>query len=243
MGWHGARRPGAGARGLQDFLRRHAGEAGAAARAAAERDHLCARRAAAGARPSLPRAWTCAPCSRAAEEVDEWAAFCGARSTSSPAAIHIDSGINRLGISSRGQSFVHGGARSCWPPSSRAGDEPSRLRRRSRRSQERGAAQRFDTLRAKLPPRRRRASPIRRHHARARLSLTIWCGRACALWRQALEGEPTPCSPWCGSRPHPAGARRGLRRDRRLRRNLRACKRPRASPSSRWAMPTASCAP
>ena len=39
------------------------------------------------------------PVLNSADEIEEWAAFCSAARAKLPAAIHIDSGMNRLGLS------------------------------------------------------------------------------------------------------------------------------------------------
>ena len=48
-------------------------------------------------------------------EISEWAEFCRLDRAAHPAALHIDTGMNRLGLSAR--DLPH--ARAFWTPSSR----------------------------------------------------------------------------------------------------------------------------
>ena len=58
------------------------------------------------------------PVLNSAAEIEEWAAFCSAARAKLPAAIHIDSGMNRLGLSADEVDLPRRAQRVCSAPSS-----------------------------------------------------------------------------------------------------------------------------
>jgi alanine racemase len=86
-----------------------------------------------------------------ADEIEEWAAFSKAAHARLPAAIHIDSGMNRLGLSAAEVEAV-AGAKNSWNAFELAlvmshlacSDEPEHAKNEVQRKA-------FDALRAKLP--------------------------------------------------------------------------------------------
>jgi len=91
------------------------------------------------------------PVLNSADEIEEWAAFCSAARTKLPAAIHIDSGMNRLGLSAAEVASL-AGAKTLLSAFELAlvmshlacSDEPEHPKNEAQRKT-------FDTLRAKLP--------------------------------------------------------------------------------------------
>ncbi len=86
------------------------------------------------------------------EEVEEWAAWCGKTGASLPAGLHIESGINRLGLTADdvGRLVSRPGLLEAFTLSLVlshlvSGDSPEAVINETQ-------AQRFDALRAKLPP-------------------------------------------------------------------------------------------
>ena len=65
-------------------------------------------------------------------EVRDWAAYCRARGRRLAAAIHIDTGMNRLGMPQERGRAAGGVARAARRLRADAGDEPSGLRRSRR---------------------------------------------------------------------------------------------------------------
>ncbi len=80
------------------------------------------------------------PVLNSADEVGEWAAFCIAHDERLACAVHIDSGMNRLGLSAEDVEQIAAEGGPLAGADAVAGDEPSRLRRRARPSEERWAA-------------------------------------------------------------------------------------------------------
>jgi alanine racemase len=84
-------------------------------------------------------------------EIEEWAAFCQAARTKLPAAVHIDSGMNRLGLSAAEVKSVEG-TKNLWSGFEltlvishlACSDEPDHPKNEAQRKA-------FDALRAKLP--------------------------------------------------------------------------------------------
>ena len=73
-------------------------------------------------------------------EIREWAGYCARTGEKLPCAVHIDSGMNRLGLPAPEVDAVAQAQRSLVGSHSFFGDEPPRLRRRSRPRQERTPA-------------------------------------------------------------------------------------------------------
>ena len=99
----------------------------------------------------LYRAHDLRPVLNSAEEISEWASFCSAQGEKLPCAVHIDSGMNRLGLSAEEVDQV-AAARDLWLALSLSlvmshlacADEPAHPKSEAQR-------QAFDRLRARLP--------------------------------------------------------------------------------------------
>jgi alanine racemase len=86
-----------------------------------------------------------------AEEIREWASFCATQGERLPCAVHIDSGMNRLGLSAEEVDQV-ANARDLWPAMTLSlvmshlacADEPKHPKSEAQRNI-------FDRLRARLP--------------------------------------------------------------------------------------------
>jgi alanine racemase len=97
------------------------------------------------------RAHDLRPVLNSAEEIREWAAFCAAHGEKLPCAVHIDSGMNRLGLSAAEVDQV-AAAVDLWPAMTLSlvmshlacADEPSHPKSEAQRKT-------FDELRARLP--------------------------------------------------------------------------------------------
>ena len=91
------------------------------------------------------------PVLNSAEEIAEWAAYCGSVGEKLPCAVHIDSGMNRLGLSPAEVEHV-GAAGDLWPAATLAlvmshlacADDPQHPKSATQRAL-------FDALRARLP--------------------------------------------------------------------------------------------
>jgi alanine racemase len=100
---------------------------------------------------ALYRAHDLRPVLNSADEIREWASFCAAQGERLPCAVHIDSGMNRLGLSAEEVDQV-ADARDHWLALSLAlvmshlacADEPEHPKSEAQR-------QAFDRLRARLP--------------------------------------------------------------------------------------------
>ncbi len=191
----------------------------------------------------LYRAHDLRPVLNSAEEIREWALFCATQGEKLPCAVHIDSGMNRLGLSAAEVDQV-ADARDLWQAMTLSlvmshlacADEPEHPKSEAQRKI-------FDRLRARLPSGACEPRQFRRHPARARLCIRPRASGHRALWRQAPPPGRQSVSPRRASQgPHPPSAQRRRRRDGRLRRDKDVARDVRASPSSRWAMPTASSA-
>jgi alanine racemase len=99
----------------------------------------------------LYRAADLRPVLNSADEIKEWASFCASRGERLPCAVHIDSGMNRLGLSADEVDQV-AAARDLWQTLTLSlvmshlacADEPNHPKTETQR-------QTFDQLRAKLP--------------------------------------------------------------------------------------------
>lgn len=99
----------------------------------------------------LFRAYNLRPVLNSAEEIREWASFCATRGERLPCAVHIDSGMNRLGLSAEEVDQV-ADARDLWPAMTLSlvmshlacADEPKHPKSEAQRKI-------FDRLRARLP--------------------------------------------------------------------------------------------
>jgi alanine racemase len=99
----------------------------------------------------LYRAADLRPVLNSAEEVKEWASFCASRGERLPCAVHLDSGMNRLGLSADEVDQV-AAARDLWQALTLSlvmshlacADEPNHPKSETQRRT-------FDKLRAKLP--------------------------------------------------------------------------------------------
>ncbi len=97
------------------------------------------------------RAYDLRPVLNSADEIAEWASFCAARGEKLACAVHIDSGMNRLGLSAEDVDRV-AGVRELWQAMSLSlvmshlacADEPRHPKSETQRKS-------FDRLRAKLP--------------------------------------------------------------------------------------------
>ena len=91
------------------------------------------------------------PVLNSGDEIEEWAAFCSAAGEKLTAAIHIDSGMNRLGLSAAEVKSVEG-TKSLWSAFEltlvmshlACSDDPDHPKNEAQRNN-------FDALRAKLP--------------------------------------------------------------------------------------------
>ena len=178
-------------------------------------------------------------------EVRDWAAYSRARGRRLAAAIHIDTGINRLGMPESEVDQLAAEPDAAGRLRDHAGHEPPGLRRRTPTDpMNERQRERFEELRAKLPP--APASLANSggtflgpayHFDLVRPGIALYGGRA-------HEDKPNPMQHGgAARRQDPAGARGRPRRHRRLRRHLQGAASPRASPPSPSATPTASCAP
>ena len=191
----------------------------------------------------LYRAADLRPVLNSADEIKEWASFCAGRGEQLPCAVHIDSGMNRLGLSADEVDQV-AKARELWQAMTLSlvmshlacADEPDHPKSEAQRKLVRPAAR--APAAGACEPRQ-----FRRHSARARLYLRSGAARHRALWRPSPPPRREPVSARGASQgPHPPSAPCRPRRDRRLRRDADHAPGRRASPSSRWAMPTGSSA-
>ncbi len=97
------------------------------------------------------RAARLTPVLNSADEIREWAAFCASVGETLPCAIHIDSGMNRLGLSPAEVDAI-AGATDLWSALSltlvmshlACADDPDHVKNAEQR-------RRFETLRARLP--------------------------------------------------------------------------------------------
>ncbi len=230
--------------GCKTFFVATLGEARALARASPRRRHLCVCRADAGHGRALPRLRSSPRAEQRRGDQASGRPSAPARGEKLACAVHIDSGMNRLGLSAEEVDRVAERARALASHDALPGDEPSRLRRRAATSEERSAAQIFRPA-ARANCRRALASLansagilLGRAYAYdlVRPGIALYGGKPRARGRQSVPARGA------SQGPHPASAQGRRRRDRRLRRHPHAEARPRASPSSRWAMPTASSA-
>ena len=118
-------------------------------------------------------------------EIREWAALSASVGEALPCAVHIDSGMNRLGLSAAEVETASGRARSLVGLDALPGDEPPRLRRRARAPEERGAAQDLRPAPRASAQGDREPRQLGRHPARPRLCLRSGAARHRALRRQA----------------------------------------------------------
>ncbi len=113
-------------------------------------------------------------------EIALWTEFCAtARRASSPAALHVDTGMNRLGLAPS-EAVGLAETREEIGFDARPADEPSRLRRRAGPSaQNRAPAGAVPRARWRSSPAFRPRSPIPpAADERAATSISTWCGRA-----------------------------------------------------------------
>ena len=163
--WPGRRRgrAGAGRGGCRDFFVAHLAEARRAARRARRRrrnlrpERHPARRRAHAARRRAP-----CRCSTASSRSKPGASAASTPAGRLPAALQVDSGMSRLGLPPADVEALAAMPRAFDGHRGRAGDEPSRLRRRAGPSGQRGAARRVRDAARAFCRRRRRRSPIRR---------------------------------------------------------------------------------
>ena len=155
---------------------------------------LCVRRADARHRRARIFAHDLAQCLNSADEIGEWAAFCRAR-PGLACAVHIDSGMNRLGLSAdevearrRHADGPLTGAELALVMSHLAcADEPEHPKSEAQRAA-------FDRLRARLPQ-RARVSPTRRASCSAPTPFRSRAARHRALWRQPRRRGAKPFAP------------------------------------------------
>ena len=228
---------------LQDVLRRRSRRSAARARVRAGRRRSTCSTVSCPARRRAFAELNARPVINSIAELAEWDAFVAANGWRGGAALHVDTGMNRLGISPA-EAAALAPRLQARKPRHHAADEPSRLRRDARPSAQRApdravsrnahALSRHPRLARQFVrhlPRRRRA--LRPGAARARRS-TASIRRPAATIRCApvVELSGRICrSARCG-KGETVGY--GAHLDRQARR--------RASRSSRSAMPTAICA-
>ena len=156
------------------------------------------------------------------------------------AALHVDTGMNRLGLSPEEAAALAPRIRA-GKPRHHAVDEPSRLRRagrsiRSTTSRSSCSAKSACCI-AASPPR----SPIPPASSSARRRIATWCGRASRSTASTRRrAQPNPMRPVVELQARIVQVRNvAQRRDRRLRRRPGPPSARRGSRSSRSAMPTA----
>ena len=163
------------------------------------------------------RAHDLRPVLNSAEEIGEWASFCASSGEKLACAVHIDSGMNRLGLSA-GEVDRVAEARELWQAMTLSlvmshlacADEPRHPKSETQRKA-------FERLRAKLPDCAGEPRQLGRHPARPRLCLRPGAARHRALWRQTCaRGRQSVSARGASQGPHPASARRRRRRDRGL---------------------------
>ena len=129
-------------------------------------------------------------------ELAEWDVFCRRSGWAGGAAIHIDTGMNRLGLTiAEAQGII---------PRINAGDhgitlvdEPPRLRRDAQSSAQCQAARELPRDRQPFLRRAGVAGQFVRHLPRARNSSSTWCGRGRRSTASIRRPRPTiRCSRW-----------------------------------------------
>ena len=218
--------PGADQRRLQDLFRRHRRTRGAPrARCNPARPSTCSTVSCPGPRRTM-RASTCAPCSRASPRCASGRPTAGrAGADCRPPCMSIP-GINRLGMSETEVAAAGGRAGSAGHLRDDSGDEPPRLRRRTRQPHERAAARPLQSSCAPASAGAGEPRPTRAAHFSAPASISISCGRASRCTADVrTKTSRTPCARLCASRQASPGARGGCRRNRRLRRHLQSAAR------------------
>ena len=177
-------------------------------------------------------------------EVRDWAAYSRARGRRLPAAIHIDTGINRLGMPDYEVDQL-----AAEPALLEAFDLTLVMSHLACADYARQPDQRAAARALRDPARQAAAGAgqprqLGRPVPRARLSLRPRAARHRALRRTRARGQAQPdADGGAARRQDPAGARGDARRQPSATAPPSACRVPRASPPSRSAMPTASCAP
>ena len=168
------------------------------------------------------RASACARCSARGEEIAEWAGFARGRR---PAALHVDTGMNRLGLSVP-EALALAGDPLIDERRHRPADEPSRQRRTARRCRQRAPDRGFRAGPRGLSRRPGLARQLLRASSsdRARITTSLRPGYA------LFGGNPTPGR----AEPDAAGGAPGGARSRRS-----ATSRParRVGYNGRWTRP------
>ena len=170
-------------------------------------------------RQPSPRS-NCRPVIGDLNELAEWDVFCRRSGWAGGAAIHIDTGMNRLGLTLV-EAQGHRAADQCRRSRHHAGDEPPRLRRKPQSSAQRQTGRGLPRDRQPVFRRAGLAGEFLRHLSRPAIPV-----RHGAAGRRALRHQSD-----AGSRQSDAGGRRSegahradpqcrARRKRRLWRNL-----------------------
>ena len=129
-------------------------------------------------------------------ELAEWDVFCRRSGWAGGAAIHIDTGMNRLGLTIDGGAGHHS-PDQCRRSRHHAGDEPPRLRRKPQSSAQRQAARGLPRDRQPVFRRAGIAVEFVRHFPRRASSSSTWCGRAQRSTASIRRRRPTiRCSRW-----------------------------------------------
>ena len=138
----------------------------------------------------------CKPVIGDLNELAEWDVFCRRSGWSGGAAIHIDTGMNRLGLTiTEAQGIIP--AHQCRRSRHHAGHEPPRLRRTAQQPAQRQAARGLPRDRQPVLRRAGLAVEFVRHFPRRRNSSSTWCGRAPRSTASIRRRKPTiRCSRW-----------------------------------------------
>ena len=227
-----ARRAAFAARRVPAVLRGDGGRGARAARDRLEPRSACSKGALAGTVDMLVEL-TCAPVLEHLEQIERWRGR-------GRALLHLDTGMNRLGLECAATWRRSPCARTCCRPRARLRHDAPRVRRRAEHPLNARAAR---ALRAAAPPAARRADLDRqlgRHAARCRASRRPRAARNRVVRRQSVQRSREPD----GSRRDADGADPPASRHRRARRPSATAPRTsrarrRESPSSASATPTA----
>ncbi len=123
-------------------------------------------------------------------ELAEWDVFCRRSGWAGGAAIHIDTGMNRLGLTAGGGAR-HRSPDQCRRSRHHAGHEPPRLRREPQSSAQRQAAREPSARSPVFFPACRPRCRIRPASFWARRSSSTWCGRVRRSTASIRRRKPT----------------------------------------------------
>ena len=174
---------------------------------------------ASGTGPAFVEAYA-RPVINSSVELAEWDQFVATSGWHGGVGLHVDTGMNRLGLSIDETAAVAMRMQS-RKPRAHAADEPLRLRRPAAASAQRPADQAIPRNPHAVPRHSRLARQFLRHLPRPIGLLRHGAPGRRALRRQSDAGQAQPDE--AGDRtegPRPAGAQRAAQRHRRLRRDL-----------------------